>query len=118
MNKRPLAVTILGWLFIVLGVVLFVYHLTAIDPHRHFHSEDVWIPLAELVWVVSGAFMLRGHNWARWLALAWIAFHVALSFHHSLHEVVVHGLLLVMIGYLLFRADASAYFRKTAGKSS
>ena len=35
--------------------------------------------LTELLAMVSGAFMLRGHNWARWLALAWIIFHVILS---------------------------------------
>ncbi len=36
--------------------------------------------------------MLRGSNWARWLALAWIAFHVFLSFLHSWQQVLVHCL--------------------------
>ena len=38
--------------------------------------EGVWVGLTELLAILSGVFMLRGQNWARWLALAWIAFHV------------------------------------------
>ena len=34
--------------------------------------------------IVCGVFLLRGHNWARWLALAWIAFHVVLSAFHAI----------------------------------
>jgi hypothetical protein len=55
--------------------------------------------------------MLRGHNWARWLILVWIAYHVVLSALHSVSEVVVHGLLFVVIAYVLFRPRVSAYFR-------
>ncbi len=55
--------------------------------------------------------MLRGSNWARWLALAWIAFRVFLSFLHSWQEVLVHCLLFVVIGYVLFSPEARAYFR-------
>jgi hypothetical protein len=55
--------------------------------------------------------MLRGNNWARWLALAWIAFHVVVSFFHSLQEVVVHSLLFMLIAYFLFSPEARAYFR-------
>lgn len=56
-------------------------------------------------------FMLQGRNWARRLALAWIAFHVAISFFDSLQKAAVHGLLLVLIAYFLFRPDARTYFQ-------
>jgi hypothetical protein len=55
--------------------------------------------------------MLRGHNWARWLALAWIGCHVILSAFHSVFEVAVHGLLFAAIAYFLFRPRATRYFR-------
>jgi hypothetical protein len=116
MNKRPIAITILGWLFVAFGVVLFAYHLKQVDLHRLFRSADNLIPLAELIWTVAGAFMLRGHSWARWLLLAWIAFHVALSYP-SFHATLVHGLLLALIAWLLFRADARAYFRHAESAS-
>jgi len=110
MNKRPFAVTIIGWIFIAAGAIGLAYHLTEIKPHQPFPVEDVWIFLLRVVAIVSGVFMLRGRNWARWLALAWIAFHVVLSFFHSIHQVLVHGLLFVLIGYVLFRPEARAYF--------
>jgi hypothetical protein len=54
--------------------------------------------------------MLRGHNWARWLAVAWMAFHVAISFP-EISKLAIHSLLLVAIAWLLFRSDARAWFR-------
>ncbi len=55
--------------------------------------------------------MLRAHNWARWLAIAWIAFHVALSAFHALGEFAIHGLLCALIAWALFRSEANRYFR-------
>ena len=111
MNKRPLTVTIIGWIFIATGAIGLAYHLTEIKPDQPFQSENVWILLLRVVAIVSGVFMLRGSNWARWLALAWIAFHVFLSFLHSWQQVLVHCLFFVVIGYVLFRPEARAYFR-------
>ena len=113
MNKRPLTVTIIGWIFIAAGVVGLAHHLTEIKPHQPFPFENVWILLLSVVAIVSGVFILRGSNWARWLALAWIAFHVFLSFLHSWQQVSVHSLLFVVIGYVLFRPGARVRFRNT-----
>jgi hypothetical protein len=113
MNKRPFTVTIIGWIFIAAGAIGFVHHLTEIQLRQPFQSENFWILLLSLVAVVSGVFIMRGSNWARWLALGWIAFHVFLSFFHSWQQVLVHGLLFAMIGYVLFRPEARAYFRHT-----
>jgi len=55
--------------------------------------------------------MLRGLNWARWLLLVWIAYHVLISAFHSLPQLIMHGFLLVVVAYLLFRPTVSAYFR-------
>ena len=80
---------------------------TATQP---FEYDLVWIFIVELAAILCGAFMLRGANWARWLASAWMAFHVVLSFFHSLREVVVHGLVFAPIAYFLFRPEASLVF--------
>ena len=80
-NKRPLSVLILGCVYLTVGVIGFTYHFPELLAH---HQDAVWIELTELSAIVCGAFMLRGHNWARWTALAWITFHVTLStFTHS-----------------------------------
>jgi hypothetical protein len=111
MNKRPLAVTIIACIYIGVGTVGFVYHFLPILVRRACHYDDILVEFSEFVAIVCGAFLLRGHNWARWLALAWIAFHVGISFFESLQKVVIHGLILLLIAYFLFRPEARAYFR-------
>lgn len=110
--KRPLTVTMVCWLFIGAGAIGLAYHFTEINPQQPFQAESVWILLLRLLAIVCGVFMLRAANWARWLALAWMAFHVLLSFFHSLQQVLAHGLLLGLIAYLLFRPEARAYFQR------
>jgi hypothetical protein len=110
MRKHPLAVSILSCLFIATGVVGLARHLADYTATQPFAYDLVWIFIVELAAILCGAFMLRGNNWARWLALAWMGFHVVRSFFHSLREVVVHGLLFALIAYFLFRPDARAYF--------
>ena len=57
--------------------------------------------------------MLRGRNWARWLVMVWIAFHVVVSGFHSFPELAVHALLFVVFAYVLLRPQATEYFRRT-----
>ena len=111
MKKRPLAISILSCVFLAAGAIGFVYHLTDFKAQQPFPYELVWISAVRLAAIVCGVFMLRGNNWARWLALAWIAFHVVVSFFLSLQQVVVHSLLFLLIAYFLFRPEAGAYFR-------
>lgn len=110
MNKRPLDVTILAWLLIATGIGAAAFHLSnAIHSHDEF-----WMALVQMTAVVAGIFLLRRQNWARWLALAWIGFHVAISFGHPAQELIVHSLLLVAFAVILFRSAARGYFA-TAG---
>ncbi|HZE68303.1 MAG TPA: hypothetical protein VE135_02105 [Pyrinomonadaceae bacterium] len=111
MNKRPLSITIISFIFIIAGAVGLVYHGNEFFTHRPFEYDLVWVSLLRLLAIVAGAFMLRGSNWARWLLLFWIAYHVILSAFHTPSELVIHSLLLVVVAYFLFRAPASLYFR-------
>ena len=113
MNRRPLSVTVIGWLFVAAGVIGFAYHLTEFKAQGQFEYDLVWVCLVRLLAILSGLFMLRGSNWARWLLLVWMVYHVILSAFHSLSELAMHGLLLGVVAYFLFRPQASAYFRAT-----
>src|SRR2546426_4292958 len=111
MNKRPRSITVISWIFIAAGVIGLSYHATEFKPQRPFQYDVVWVCLVRLLAIACGVFMLRGRNWARWLLLIWIAYHVILSGVHSLFQLVVHGLLFAVVAYFLFRPRASAYFR-------
>lgn len=109
MNNRPLSVMVIGWLFIAAGVVGFAYHVTEFATQPPF--EVVWVCLIRLLAILGGVFVLRGHNWARWLLLLWIGYHVVLGAFHSLSQLAAHGLMCALVAYVLFRPQASAYFR-------
>lgn len=111
MNKRPLSVTILAWVYLAVGTIGFVYHLPELHANNALQFDGVWIELVRLLAVLAGVFMLRGHNWARWLALAWIAFHVIIGALHSFQQFAIHCLFCAVIAWLLFRSDATRYFR-------
>jgi hypothetical protein len=53
-------------------------------------------------------------KWARWLALAWILFHVGLSLFHPIGELAVHAAFCAIIVWALFCAETSRWFRGPA----
>lgn len=110
-HKRPLSVSILACVYLAVGTITLAYHFTELRPRNAFHYDAVLIELTEFLAILSGAFMLRGRNWARWLALAWIAFHVILSAFHNLRELAIHSLFFAVIAWFLFRVEAARYFR-------
>ena len=108
--QRPLAVTVISLIYIVVGIVGLVFHLVDFKGQLSLLSEITWISAVRVLAIVAGIFMLRGHNWARWLALAWMAFHVVLGALNSASQLLVHAFLLVVFGYFLLRRSASNYF--------
>ncbi len=105
--KRPVVVTILGVLFIAAGLVGLAYHLSE-------RPVDRWIVLVSFIRIlaiVGGVFLLMGHNWARWLLVAWLAFHVAVSAFHSVSEMAAHAVLLMAVAYFVFTPPGSKYFQ-------
>lgn len=107
-SKRPVSVLILSCLYIAVGAAGFIGHFPELLAH---HPDSIGIETTELLAVVAGAFMLRRANWARWLALAWIAFHVAISFP-DLRKLAIHSLFLAFFSWILFRPEARRYFAR------
>jgi hypothetical protein len=106
-NARPISVVLISCLYIAVGAIGFAYHFPELMA---LHRDSVLIELTELLAILAGAFMLLRRNWARWLAVLWMAFHVAISFP-VLRQVAIHALFLAVISWLLFRPDAMGYFR-------
>jgi uncharacterized membrane protein HdeD (DUF308 family) len=105
LGRPPVAVLVIACLYILVGAAGFVGHF-----HDLSAPETKWILLTEVLAVVAGIFMLLRHNWARWLAVAWMAFHVAISYP-VIRQIAIHSLILAAIAWLLFRPTARAWFR-------
>jgi len=113
MHKRPLSITIISWIFILVGVVALAYHST------HPKEDNIlWILFVRFLALVCGVCMLFRQNWARWLTAASLTYHAYLSVHHKISELIIHALLFIVIAFFLFRPSSSAYFRHVSLSSS
>ena len=111
--KRPWSVPLMSYLFIVVGVVGFIYHAGELKVESiSSNLEPIWILVVRLLAIIGGVFVWRGMNWARWLLLAWILYHVILSFFHPISELVTHVLVMIIVALSLFHPKTTAYFRK------
>ncbi|HEY0455329.1 MAG TPA: hypothetical protein VGE41_03080 [Verrucomicrobiae bacterium] len=80
MSKRPYLVTAFSWIFLACGGIALVLSLippadaAAAQHMAQFRSQHPFQfalnYVGPTVAVVSGVFMLRGCNWARWLLVA------------------------------------------------
>ena len=112
MRKRPIEVAVVSVVYIAAGLMGLAYHLSEWTYPHPFTSAIFWVSLVRLLAIVSGAFMLRGANWARWLAVLWMGFHVVVSAFHTLAECLIHVLFLVAIGFILFRRRGREFFAR------
>ena len=102
--KLPVSVLAVALIYLAAGAVGFAYHFPSL--------------LTEILAVVAGGFLLRGDNWARWLAVAWIAFHVVLSAFHSYVQTAAHAVICGVIAWALFRPAAARYFLRGGAESA
>jgi hypothetical protein len=119
MKVRPLSITLISWLFMIFGSIALVGGLL---PLSGMDSAQVvadfkkhWmVHLSHLAALVSGLFMLRGHNWARWLLVVWIVFHIVIGALHGWVPLLTHVAIFSVILFFLFRCKASEYFTGAA----
>lgn len=121
MKHRPSTITVISWAFIALGAITFVAALLPLFGigssegsavlTSHGLVDLILVLVVRLLAVVCGVFMLYGYNWARWLLIAWMGFHVIISIGGSAFVIIVHSVIFIVVLYLLFRPDASEYFR-------
>jgi hypothetical protein len=101
----------------VFGAIALLYGLlpsggTNASQHIAELKGHWFVHVSRIVQVLCGVFMLYGFNWARWLLVVWIAFHIVISILHSPFQLLVHTVLFAVVLYFLFRRQSSAYFRE------
>jgi hypothetical protein len=108
-KPRPAAVTLLALIYVAAGIGGFAAHFGSLRAEGFLGFDSLAVEVTEILAMVAGGFMLRGANWARWLAVAWMGFHVAISFP-AIGRVAMHSVMLGAFAWILFRGDAGFYF--------
>jgi uncharacterized membrane protein len=115
-SNRPRSITIIGWVFLVFGILSLVVgllptsHISA--AQRLVEIKSHWyVHVSRITGAIAGLFMLYGFNWARWLLVLWLAFHVFVGLLHSSVQMLTHSLLMVIVVYFIFRPRATAFFQ-------
>ena len=114
LSQRPFAVTAVAWIFIAVGTVTFLFHSPGL---LHPQLEDFLVEFTELLALFAGIYMLRRQNWARWLALAWMVFHVGLSAFPPFKGLIVHLVIFGGMAWILVRPESAEYFRGSRSDS-
>ena len=122
--NRPVSITVISCVCIAVGTIALAAGLLSpggadspgtVTDVKPLRLGELGLVLGvRALLVVGGAFLLRDRNWARWLLVVWLGYHVVLGALHSLFGFTIHILLFAIVTYFLFRPLASAYFRCTA----
>ena len=111
MKDRPLPVIIVSVLFILAGCVGFVYHVREFSEPNNNLYELIWILILRILAIVCGILLLFRINWARWVTIAWLIYHIIISAFNSTSEMIAHIVFLILVSVLLFLPVSSAYFQ-------
>src|SRR5579859_6872899 len=109
--KRPWPVIVIASLYLLVGIVGFGFHFPELLAR---HPDALAIEATELLALVSAVGLIMRQNWARWLAVAWILFHVGLSLFHPLRELAVHIAFCILIAWALFQPDSRRWFNRAS----
>jgi len=120
MAQRHRSIAVIAWIFIAVGTAGLLKDLwPLLSPNAASQLAKLKADgLADLgpAWtsrllaILGGVGLLRGYNWARWLLVVWMVFHIGLSALHSPGELLVHAAIFIPILYLLFRRSTTSYF--------
>ncbi|HMC97907.1 MAG TPA: hypothetical protein VKG92_09645, partial [Flavobacteriales bacterium] len=120
--KRPIVITLIAWLFILVGAGTLLRSLFFAlladsshirDPLGRFRWDDLLAVAVALASLLGGVLLLKRSEWGRWLILAWLLFHVVIVVDRPIMVLATHFALMLVVGYFLMRPQATAYFSKS-----
>lgn len=111
MKNRPVPVLIVAAIFIIAGCTGIIYHSRDfLDPNYQL-PELIWVMLLRVAAIACGVLLIFRVNWARWLAIAWLLYHIVISTFHSTSEVITHTVFLIVVTVLLYLPVSNIYFK-------
>jgi hypothetical protein len=120
--KRPTSVSVISWFLIISGIIsIAASYYSFSNPLTKELMARSLLPVSIqyvlmfvgiLVTVVSGFAMLKGVNWSRQLYLGWSVIGMVIGLATAPIKVglIPGAVLMVVIGFFLYRPKANAYF--------
>lgn len=119
--KRPVLVSIIGWLIVLEGILGLAGITFALGVHVYRPGSTVALAyLTNAVLVIAAIGVLRGHQWARivYLAVATIVRTVELFTLPLNNGDLFWGGCLLVSAVMLFLPQSNAYFRRSEGSAA
>ena len=116
MRKPIPSLIVVAAIFLGLGVLDVLRGLAPLfqsSSHPRLAGDDMQVLAIGVAALIGGVYVLRGHNWARWLLAAWMAMHVAISVGQP-KALIAHVVIFGCITFLLFRSRATDFFKHRA----
>lgn len=110
--NRPVPVIVVSLTYFLAGGVGLIYHFGELFNPIEEMFDLVLVLLLRIIAVACGILLFLGINWARWLAIAWMGYHVVLSAFHPVSELIAHLVILAIVALLLFLPVSNWFFRK------
>jgi hypothetical protein len=117
MNKRPVLVTIISIIFIVLSVFTALSHTLRLLNNMElktliFSSPDIIkiliMYVGSLILLISGIAIIGGKNWGRTLIIIWCLITLVIYADFILPRIVY----IIILSIVLFNKNANNYFNK------
>lgn len=116
-ERRPVTIIVISFLFILLGALTLINAAwdTISTDQRLTDLQHHWmIYLSAVAAIAGGVFLFKGQSWARWLLVAWMAFHIVVGALHGIGPLLTHVVIFSVIIFFLFRRPASTYLSSQA----
>ena len=102
----------IGALFVALGGIDLYLGVAPLLHGAARLAGDDWLVLGLGAAALAGGLcLIAGHNWARWLLVAWMALHVPISAGQPV-QLLIHAAIFGLLAFTLFRGRAAEYFRR------
>lgn len=111
MKSRPITIIIVSVLFILTGSFGIATHIKDFFEPDGKLPELLWVLLVRILAIVCGVLLLFRINWARWLAIVWLVYHIIISAFNSTSEMIAHIVFLILVSILLFLPLTSKFFQ-------
>jgi hypothetical protein len=122
MEKRPLSLTIIAWLLIVLAVLGLIGVFTMrsnpqmmkmlAETHSSIMFQQVWGVVGCIVTLIVAYGIFKAQPWSRVLYVVWGILGLIVGFYTSPMKsyLVISLIILIVVSVFLFSAKANEYF--------